>query len=164
VLAECGRVREELGWPIMITPFSQLVGTQAVLNVVQGDRYRVVPNEVKKYALGHYGKLLAPVHPNVLDRIVENGSSEIKAKPATLEPAVPALRKQYAGRSDDELLLRYMFAGNQVDEMYAAGPLETEYHFKNKAQRLLEAALAKKTPYVSLSDGDIRIEARRRAS
>lgn len=164
VLAECGRVREELGWPIMITPFSQLVGTQAVLNVVQGDRYRVVPNEVKKYALGHYGKLLAPVHQSVLDRIVENGSSEIGTRPAALEPAVPALRKQYAGRSDDELLLRYMFAGNQVDDMYAAGPLETEYHFKNKAQRLLEAALAKKTPYVSLSDGDVRIEARRRAN
>lgn len=161
VLAECGRVREELGWPIMITPFSQLVGTQAVLNVVQGDRYRIVPNEVKKYALGHYGKLLAPVHPNVLDRIVANGSSGIGLTPGVLEPAVPALRRQYPDRSDDELLLRYMFAGNQVDDMYAAGALETEYHFKNKAQRLLEAALAKKTPYVSLADGDVRIEARR---
>ena len=47
----------------MITPFSQFVGTQAVLNVVHGERYRYVPNEVKKYALGYYGKLLAPVDP-----------------------------------------------------------------------------------------------------
>ena len=63
LLEEVARVREELGYPIMITPFAQLVGTQAVLNVVHGERYRVVPNEIKKYALGYYGKLLAPVAP-----------------------------------------------------------------------------------------------------
>ena len=159
VLAECGRVREELGWPIMITPFSQLVGTQAVLNVVTGERYRVVPNEVKKYVLGHYGKLLAPVQPDVLDRIIENGSSEIKATVAALEPAVPGLRKQYPNQTDDERLLRFMFAGNQVDDMLAAGPMQTEYRFKNKAQRLLEGALASKMHYVSLSDGEVKLEA-----
>ena len=49
-------------------------------------------NEVKKYALGHYGRLLAPVQPDVLDRIVDNGSGEIRREPAALEPAVPALR------------------------------------------------------------------------
>ena len=160
VLGECARVREELGWPIMITPFSQLVGTQAVLNVVQGERYGVVPNEVKKYALGHYGKLLAPVQPDVLDRIVENGSSEITATPAPLEPAVPTLRKKYPGQSDDERLLRFMFAGNQVDQMNAAGSMQTEYVFKNKAQRLLEAALSGTKPrYVSIADGDVKLEA-----
>lgn len=160
VLEECARVREELGWPIMITPFSQLVGTQAVLNVVQGERYGVVPNEVKKYALGHYGKLLAPVQPDVLDRIVENGSSEITATPAPLEPAVPTLRKKYPGQSDDERLLRFMFAGNQVDQMNAAGSMQTEYVFKNKAQRLLEAALSGTKPrYVSIADGDVKLEA-----
>lgn len=159
VLEECARVREELGWPIMITPFSQLVGTQAVLNVVQGERYGVVPNEMKKYALGHYGKLLAPVKPDVLDRIVENGSSEIKETPAPLDPAVPKLRKEYPGQSDDERLLRFMFAGNQVDDMFAAGPMPTEYCFKNKAQRLLEAALAGGKPrYVSVADGEVKLE------
>ena len=75
-------MRYELGYPIMITPFAQLVGTQAVLNVVQGERYRTVPDEVKKYALGYYGKLLAPVDPDVLDRIVANGSPRIALKPA----------------------------------------------------------------------------------
>ena len=160
VLEECARVREELGWPIMITPFSQLVGTQAVLNVVQGERYGVVPNEVKKYALGHYGRLLAPVDPNVLDRIVANGASDIVVKPAPLEPAVPTLRRKYPNQSDDERLLRFMFAGNQVDDMLAAGPLQTEYSFKNKAQRLLEVALSgAKAHYVSLADGEIKLEA-----
>lgn len=163
VLEECARVREELGWPIMITPFSQLVGTQAVLNVVQGDRYAVVPNEVKKYVLGHYGKLLAPVAPDVLDRIIENGSKDITRTPAVLEPAVPALRKQYPGQGDDERLLRFMFAGNQVDEMFAAGALRTQYEFKNPAQRLLDAALrVKKARYVHIARDDLSVEAVRR--
>src|SRR5258706_651823 len=73
ILHECVQIRRELGWPIMVTPFSQFVGTQAVFNVVNGERYKIVSDEVKKYALGYYGKLLAPVEPNVLDRIIENG-------------------------------------------------------------------------------------------
>ena len=120
LLEECGRVRAELAWPIMITPFSQFVGTQAVFNVIHGERYAIVPNEVKKYVLGYYGKLLGPVDPNVLDRIVANGAKDIPLKPKPLEPLVPAMRKKYPSISDDELLLRVMFAGNQVDEMRKA--------------------------------------------
>lgn len=165
VLEECARVRQELGWPIMITPFSQLVGTQAVLNVVQGDRYRVVPNEVKKYALGHYGKLLAPVEPNVLDRIVANGSGEIGTLAPPLDPAVPLLRQQYPNQSDDERLLRFMFAGNQVDDMLAAGPLQTQYVFKDSIQRLLESALSsKRMHYVRIARDDVSIEAVRQGT
>jgi oxaloacetate decarboxylase alpha subunit len=103
LLQECARVRKELGYPIMITPFSQFVGTQAVLNVVHGERYRRVPDEVKKYALGYYGKLLAPVDPNVLDAIVHNGSGHIALEPTPLEPGLPRLRKRYPHASEDEL-------------------------------------------------------------
>lgn len=120
LLEECGRVREELAWPIMITPFSQFVGTQAVFNIMHGERYAIVPNEVKKYVLGYYGRLLGPVDPNVLDRIVENGAKDIPLNPQPLEPLVPVLRKKYPNASDDELLLRVMFAGNQVDDMKKA--------------------------------------------
>lgn len=127
VLEECARVRQELGWPIMITPFAQLVGTQAVLNVVGGERYRLVPNEVKKYALEYYGKLLAPIEPDVLDRIVENGSSQIAPDPSPLEPAVKRLRSEYPNASDDDRLLYFMFPGSQVDDMKAAGPTRTEW-------------------------------------
>jgi oxaloacetate decarboxylase alpha subunit len=77
LLEECAAVRRELAWPIMITPFSQFVGTQAVMNMVHGERYAIVPDEVKKYALGYYGKLLGPVDPNTLDRIIQNGSPKI---------------------------------------------------------------------------------------
>lgn len=138
LLEECARVRHELGFPILITPFAQFVGTQAVLNVVQGERYKTVPNEVKKYALGYFGKLLAPVDPDVLDRIVSNGSPSIALKPAPLEPAVDKLRRQYPQSNDDERLLRYMFAGQQVDEMRAAGAMKTEYLFQAPLVQLVQ--------------------------
>jgi oxaloacetate decarboxylase alpha subunit len=127
LLHECALVRRELAWPIMITPFAQIVGTQAVLNVMHGERYRIVPNEVKKYALGYYGKLLGPIDPIVLDRIVNNGSKQIVLAPEDPAPAVAALRQKYSTASDDERLLRYMFAGSQVNEMLAAGPMKTAY-------------------------------------
>ncbi len=117
ILEEISVVREELAWPIMVTPFSQIVAVQAMLNVIHGERYKVVPDEVKLYALGHFGKLLAPVAPDVLDRIVENGSPSIPLQRHELPPALPALRKKYPNADDDERLLRVMFPGNEVDVM-----------------------------------------------
>lgn len=145
VLAECARIRRELAWPIMVTPFSQLVGTQAVFNVVNGERYRVVPDEVKKYVLGYYGKLLAPVEPEALERIVSNGSARIALEPAAPVPAVDALRRKYPDASDEERLLRFCFAGNQVDEMRAAGPIRTIYGFEQPLERLLRELSGRKS-------------------
>ncbi|MBI3069224.1 MAG: carboxylase, partial [Betaproteobacteria bacterium] len=159
VLNECARIRRELGWPIMVTPFAQLVGTQAVLNVVHGERYCIVPDEVKKYALGYYGRLLAPVEPDVLDRIVENGSKRVALEPEPLAPAVPELRKKYPGMSDEERLLRYSFAGTQVDEMLAAGAMQTEYRFEAPLVRLLnELARRPRFRHVYIQKGDFRLE------
>lgn len=120
LLEEIARVRSELAWPIMITPFSQFVGTQAVMNVISGERYAHVPNEIKKYVLGYYGRLLGPVDPDVFDRIVENGSSDIKLEPEPIPAMLPDLRRRHPDASEDELMLRVMFAGNQVDEMQEA--------------------------------------------
>lgn len=153
LLEECARVRYELGYPIMITPFAQLVGTQAVLNVVQGERYATVPDEVKKYALGYYGKLLAPVDPDVLDRIVANGSPNIALKPQPLPPAVAKLRRQYPNIDDDERILRFMFAGSQVDEMRAAGPMKTEYLFEKPVMQLVRELAARRVTRVHFSTG-----------
>jgi oxaloacetate decarboxylase alpha subunit len=122
ILDEIGRVREELGWPIMVTPFSQIIAVQAMLNVVHGERYGVVPDEIKLYALEHFGRLLAPVAPDVLDRIVANGSSAIALEPSPLEPALPGLRAKYPDADDDERLLRFMFPGTEVDAMRAVDP------------------------------------------
>jgi oxaloacetate decarboxylase alpha subunit len=159
VLHECARVRSELGWPIMITPFSQFVGTLAVLNVVRGERYSVIPDEVKKYALGYNGKLLAPIEPNVLDRIMENGSKAIAHEPPVPEPGVPALRKRYPNMSDEERLLRHAYAGTQVDEMLAAGPIRTDYLFEHPLVHLLKETLKRpKRGHVHIENRDFRLE------
>ena len=123
ILEEIARVRAELAWPIMVTPFSQIVAVQAMMNVVKEERYEVVADEVKLYALGHFGKLLAPVDGQVLDRIVENGSPDIPLKPRTLSETLPGMRKRFPRADDDELLLRCMFAGKEVDEMLSASPM-----------------------------------------
>lgn len=120
LLHEVARVREELAFPIMITPFAQFVGTQAVMNVMTEERYQMIPNEVKKYALGYYGKLLAPIDPGVLQSILANGASEIAEQPPVLEPMLPRLAEQYPDEDLDWHLLRAMFAGSQVDEMKKA--------------------------------------------
>ena len=159
VLEETARVFKELGWPAMVTPFSQLVGTQAVLNVMQGERYRTIPDEVKKYALGYYGKLLAPIEPDVLDRIMANGSSRIASEPQPPEPAVPLLRRKYPHASDEERLLRHLYAGSQVDDMRAAGPLQTEYYFDKPIVRLLKELAKRRNPgRIAVSKGATRLE------
>lgn len=117
LLHEVARVRAELAFPIMITPFAQFVGTQAVMNLISGDRYGVVPNEIKKYALGYYGKLLAPIEPELLARIIASGASNIALEPTPIAPMLPTLRERYPNEGIDALLLRAMFAGTQVDEM-----------------------------------------------
>jgi oxaloacetate decarboxylase (Na+ extruding) subunit alpha len=154
LLEECARVRTELGYPIMITPFAQFVGIQAVLNVVHQERYRHVPDEVKKYALGYYGELLAPIEPDVLDRIVANGSPHIALEPQPLPAALAKLRRQYPNASDDERALRIMFAGSQVDEMLAAGPMRTEYVFEKPLVRLVRELAARKVSRVHFSTTD----------
>ncbi|MDX2378013.1 hypothetical protein M4I32_14550 [Microbacterium sp. LRZ72] len=117
LLVEVARVREELAYPIMITPFAQFVGTQAVMNVMSGERYSVVPNEIKKYALGYYGKLLGPIDPGLREKIIANGASDIALEPAPIPSMLPDLRRRHPTESIDVLLLRAMFAGTQVDEM-----------------------------------------------
>ena len=92
---------------------------------------------MKKYALGYYGRLLAPVNPDALDRIIENGARSIAPNPQPLAPAVAALRKQYPDADDDERLLRFMYAGTQVDEMLAAGAMNLDYHFEAPLTRLV---------------------------
>lgn len=163
VLEETARVFKELGWPVMVTPYSQLVGVQAVLNVVQGERYRTIPDEVKKYALGYYGIPVAPVEPNVMDRILENGSPKIPLTPQPPEPALPGLRKKYPNATDEERLLRHLYPGPQVDEMLAAGPTRTEYEFDKPIVRLLKELTQRDRPArVYIENGSMRLSLARR--
>jgi oxaloacetate decarboxylase alpha subunit len=164
ILEEIVRVREDLAWPIMVTPFSQIIAVQAMLNVVNGERYRVVPDEVKMYALGHFGRLLGPVNPEALDRIVANGSHTIPLKPQPKEPALAALRKTYPNLGDDERLLRYMFSADDVDKTMAAKPLKLSVPGNGPVPRLIEE-LAKRPGLAEfeLERGNARISMTRHA-
>lgn len=162
VLEECGRIRAETGWPIMVTPFSQFVGVQATLNVLTGERYRQVPDEMKKYVLGYYGKLLSPVAPDVLDRIVENGSKNIALTPPAPEPALPALRKRYPGADDEELLLWHSFPEEVVRKMFAATPDTTDYAGGALLHLIEEVANRPRLSRVFISKGKTTVDIRGR--
>jgi pyruvate carboxylase subunit B len=85
VLAEMPRVREELGYPPLVTPTSQIVGTQAVLNVLMGERYKVIPKEVKDYVKGLYGRTPAPVSKEIVGKVLGK-EKQITCRPADLLP------------------------------------------------------------------------------
>jgi oxaloacetate decarboxylase alpha subunit len=127
VIEELGRVREELGWPIVMTPFAQMVLTQAVMNITGQERYQVVPDEVIRYALGRFGKPNVPIDPQVMDRIDSlPRTRELRAEPATA--SLDELRRRIGTRfSDEEFLLRAVMPGGLVDAMLAAGPAARRY-------------------------------------
>jgi oxaloacetate decarboxylase alpha subunit len=127
VLAAIPQVRIDLGSPIMATPFSQFVGIQAVLNIITGDPYSMVPDEVIHYALGHYGPVPAPIKPEVLDRILGSARAKQFESWVRPDPSIAEIRSHFSkGISDEELLLRYMMSDEEVDRMIAAGPIRTD--------------------------------------
>ena len=105
-LLEVPKVRAELGYPPLVTPTSQIVGTQAVFNVIMGERYKVIPNEVKNYVLGYYGRPPAQIDPEI-QKIVIGDEEPITCRPADLlEPMVEGARKKigrYAEKEEDIL-------------------------------------------------------------
>ena len=117
VLAEVPRVRADLGYPPLVTPLSQMVGSQAMMNVVTGERYKVVPKEIKDYVHGQYGKSPAPIDPEVQKMII--GDDEpITCRPADLiEPALPKIREEIAqyAKSEEDVLDYALFPDQARD-------------------------------------------------
>ncbi len=111
VLAEMPRVRADLGYPPLVTPSSQIVGTQATLNVLLGERYKVVPQEVKAYVKGLYGRPPAPVNPEVRRKIIGD-EKPIDCRPADLlEPEFEKAKAEIGdlAHSDEDVLLYAIF-------------------------------------------------------
>lgn len=128
VYEEVERVRRELGYPIMVTPFSQVVGTQAVMNVLAPERYANVPDEVIRYVLGKFGTPPAPMDPNVRDRIEQLPRARELAGQAAM-PELSELRRRFDAKlSDEEFLLRATMPAEQVDAMVAAGSTRETYN------------------------------------
>ena len=127
VIEEMGRVRQELGWPIVMTPFAQMLQTQAVMNVTGEERWGVIPDEIIRFAIGKFGRPNAPVDPEVMDRIKANPrTKELEAETGMAD--VKTLRKKLGENlSDEEFLLRATMPQNLVDAMQSAGPAERHY-------------------------------------
>ena len=125
ILEETGRVREDLGYPILVSPFAQYIVTQAVLNVVQGDRYKSVPDEVKKYACGFYGRLAASPSDEFLNRADLDEFRKLKGNVPQRLPALPALRKSCGmGARDEDLLLAAFYPTELVSGLHRSLPTE----------------------------------------
>ncbi|TCJ15494.1 oxaloacetate decarboxylase subunit alpha [Parasulfuritortus cantonensis] len=130
VMLEIPRVREDLGYPPLVTPTSQIVGTQAVLNVLTGGRYKSVTNEVKGYLLGRYGKAPGLVNDEVRKLAVGN-QEVITCRPADLmSDELDKLRGEIEGlaKSDEDVLTYAMFPdlGRTFLQERAAGSLSPE--------------------------------------
>lgn len=133
VLDEVGRTRAELGYPIMVTPYSQFVGSQAVLNVLAvkgGDpRWSRMPDEILRYVLGHFGAPPGEIDPEVRQRAADAPRTKALDVPLP-EPSLEEVRQAVTtslGRAvpDDQVLLRTVLPADQLDRMEAAGPAPT---------------------------------------
>ena len=108
VLEEMPCVRQDLGYPPLVTPTSQIVGTQAVLNVLMGERYKVIPKEVKEYVRGMYGKSPAPIDKGIMEKVLGD-EQPITCRPADLlEPELARLEEEarelgLVGKEEDVL-------------------------------------------------------------
>lgn len=125
ILEEAERVRVDLGYPILVSPFAQFVVTQAMLNVMSGERYRSIPDEVRRYVLGHYGRLAGEVAPEVAERVFGVGGAAqepFTGRPGEeIVPALPRLREERGPfASDDDLLLAAFYSDSELAGLFGA--------------------------------------------
>ena len=163
VLKETAAVRKKLGYPGMATPFSQLVGTQAVLNIVTGKRYSSIPDEVIQYAAGFYGETAGPIDPNVKDIIMSSPrAKQVVASPPP-QPSIEDLRAEYGTDDDDELILRALVPGEGLEKMRKSGPVRTTYSYLSSPElqevsRLMKIA---QSPLVQVISDDFEMTLKR---
>ena len=122
---ETPKVRADLGYPPLVTPTSQMVGVQAVQNVLAGERYKNVGKEVKAYCRGEYGRTPAPIDPEIKAKIL-GGDKEIEGRfAATLEPQFEKTKKELGdiAHSDEDVL------------SYIAFPKEAEKYFAYRKEK-----------------------------
>jgi pyruvate carboxylase subunit B len=146
VLEEVPRVREELGWPPLVTPLSQIVGTQAVLNVLFG-RYKIIPKETKNYVKGLYGKPPAPIREDIM-KLILGDEKPISVRPADLlEPMLEKCRKVLIEKGyleKEEDVLTYCLFPEQALEFFEArrkGLVEKPMVKEEKPRRVIRLYL-----------------------
>jgi len=167
VLEEIVQVRAELGYPIMVTPFAQFVGSQAAINIMTGERYKEVTDQVIQFALGLWGKEGAQymdkaVQAKILDRKRAREMEKFQIPNTPLEE----VRAQYGGAkvSDEELIMRYYAGPEFVDALKSAPPRKEYLDARKPIVKLVEQlANQRDLGRVYIKKGDISISLRRSA-
>ena len=137
----------------------------AVLNVVTGKRYSVIPDEVIQYAAGYYGETVAPIEGNVLDQIMSSSrAKEVLANPPA-QPSIEDLQKQYGTTDPDELILKALVPEPALAKMRAAGPVKRDYPLLSspeldQVRKLLKVA---NLPTVQIRSQEMELTLRGRA-
>jgi oxaloacetate decarboxylase alpha subunit len=167
VLEEVTRVRAEFGYPIMVTPYSQFFGVQAAVNVMVGERYKEVTDEVLLYALGWWGEEEAgSIEPNLKDKLLNHPRAKELSKLTAPEMTLREFREKFsgAGVSDDDAMLRYFAGAEHVAAMKAAGPSQ-KYNSRSKPLLTLIQQAIKQTNsrqiYVEHGNLTLRLEKRK---
>jgi len=164
-LEETMRVRAELGYPIMVTPLSQFVGSQAAINVIVGDRYKEVTDQIIQYALGYWGKEGAELmDPAVKAKIMDRPRAKEWAVWQPPEPTIAELRTKMNAEnvSDEEFLLRWNLNVEEIDAMRAAGAPKEYLTSRQPLVNLVEA-LSKRKDYrqIVIQKGDMVVSLNR---
>ena len=143
VFAEIPRVRKDLGYPPLVTPTSQIVGTQAVYNVLAGERYKTITNEVKRYLQGGYGKPPAAVNGELQKKAIGNEQPSDERPADSLKPELDKLRGEIGelAKSEDDVMIYAMFPdlGKDFLQQRADGTLTPEVLEPVTAARSREA-------------------------
>ena len=128
ILEETVNVRRDLGYPILVSPFAQYIVTQAVLNVVQGERYKTIPDEIRKYAMGYYGRLAAEPSGAFMERANIRPHDIVTTRPAEHVPAwLPRLRSRLGAQASDEDVLLAAFYDDRLLEPLRKPPPAYEF-------------------------------------
>jgi oxaloacetate decarboxylase alpha subunit len=167
-LEETMQVRAELGYPIMVTPLSQFVGSQAAINVIVGERYKEVTDQIIQYALGYWGKEGAELMaPEVKAKILDRPRAKEWAERPPPEPSVAELRKKMNSESvsDEEFLLRWNLDVKEIEEMKAAGAPK-EYLTAGQPLVKLIDALSRRKDYrqIVIQKGEMVVSLNRSAT
>ena len=164
-LEEAALVRKEFGYPIMVTPLSQYVGTQAAINVIVGERYKEVPDQVIQYALGIWGKEAVEVmDPDVRDKILSRPRAKEWIAWEQPEPTLHEIRQQYGIHlSDEDLILHYFAGENYVKALPNGGRPELYLDATQPLIRIIEELAKRKASnqvFIERSGLSIRMERR----
>lgn len=168
VLEEAIQVRKDLGYPIMVTPFSQFVGSQAAINIIKGERYAQVTDQVIQYAIGQWGEEAASeVDPAVKAKILDRARAKEFANWQPPQPTLAEVRGKLGGPSlkDDELLMRYVVGNDDVDAMRAAGAPK-QYSDTRKPLLALVQQLSQRKDFtqIHISKGNLNLSLETRSN